>query len=160
MGRIQPRGSVQKVSFKFALDAILAAVFVMLGVIYILIVRVDKNIESIDLTNSELSCKLDSRHDNYRGYYILDGQKYYSLDKYRTCEEFIDLMQGKIIKGKHLKSNGLLVELRVGTSLYTENSVGMRILIGIFIGLVCFAFLRSPIHWIGNRLYKPLKQDK
>jgi hypothetical protein len=145
------RGSVKKVSFKFALDATIATLFVTLGVIYILIVRVDKNIESINLTNSELSCKASSR-GKYRGLFTLNGNEYFSSGTYRTCDEFLNLMKGKEIKGKHQKNKRLLVELRAGKSLYSENSVGMRILTGIFIGLVCFAFLRNPIHWIAKKV--------
>ena len=119
--------------------------------IYILIVRVDKNTEPVDLTNSELSCKVSSR-GKYTGYFTLNGKEYFSSGTYRTCEEFLNRMTGNEIKGKHQKNKSLLVELRVGKSLNAENSVGMRVLIGIFIGLVCFAFLRSPIHWIAKKV--------
>lgn len=57
-------------------------------------------------------------------------------------------MRGKVIIGQYLKSSNLLVDLRVGSALYAENSIGMNLLIGIFYGLVCFAFLRKPIHWL------------
>ncbi|MFC6439261.1 hypothetical protein [Bowmanella sp. JS7-9] len=142
---------MKTVNFKLALDATIAAIFITLGVIYILIVRVDKNIESIDLTNSELSCKASSR-GKYRGYFTINGNEYFSSGTYRTCEEFLNLMTGKEIKGKHQKDKSLLVELRVGESLYADNSVGMRVLIGVFVGLVCFAYLRRPIHWFAKKV--------
>ncbi|ARD22977.1 MULTISPECIES: hypothetical protein [Shewanella] len=142
---------MKTVNFKFALDATIATLFITLGVIYILVVRADKNIESVDLTNSDLSCKVSAR-GKLRGYFTLDGKEYFSPGTYATCEEFLNRMTEKEIKGKHQKNKSLLVELRVGKSLYAENSVGMRVLIGIFIGLVCFAFLRSPIHWIAKKV--------
>lgn len=92
-----------------------------------------------------------SKPDKFRGVYILDGKEYYAYGTYATCKEFFDLMQGKVITAKHVKSENLLIELRVGDRLYTDNSVGMRILTSILLGLVLFAFLRSPIHWILNR---------
>lgn len=113
--------------------------------------RVEQNVESIDLTHSELTCKTAYKRDKFRGIYILDGKEYYSNGTYEDCKEFFDLMQGNVITGKHVKSESLLIELRVGARLYTDNSIGMRILTSIFLGLVLFAFLRGPIHWISNR---------
>lgn len=135
---------------KVKIDIILAVCFVILAMVYILSVRVEQNVESIDLTHSELTCKKTNR-GKFRGIYTLDGKEYYSHGTYETCKEFFDLMQGKVITGKHVKSGSLLIELRVGDRLYTDNSIGMRILTSIFLGLVFFAFLRSPIHWILNR---------
>ncbi|GAA0656574.1 hypothetical protein [Rheinheimera tangshanensis] len=136
---------------KVKIDIMLAICFVIFAMVYILSTRVEQSVESIDLTHSELACKKAYKPDKFRGVYILDGKEYYAHGTYTTCKEFFDIMQGKVITGKHVKSENLLIELRVGDRLYTDDSIGMKILTSIFLGLVLFAFLRSPIHWILNR---------
>lgn len=142
---------MEKVNFRLALDMTIAALLVVLAVTYVLNVRADKNIESVDLTNSSLSCKVTTR-GKQRGYFTINGNQFFYSRTFRTCEEFLGLMEGKEIIGKHIKDKSLLVELRVDESIYAENSIGMRILVGVFIGLVCFAFLRSPIHFLAKKL--------
>ena len=137
---------------KLQFDIVIAITIMALTIIFIISSRTVENVENIDLTASELSCKFNSKHDNYSGYYQLNGQSYFSSHKYSSCEEFEMLMNGKIITGQYLKSNNLLVELRVGNSLYSENSIGMQILQGIFFGFVFFAVLRKPIHWLRGKV--------
>jgi hypothetical protein len=143
---------MSRVNHNLLFDFVIAITLVALTTILIVSIRTAENVEDIDLTASELSCKFNSKHENYSGYYQLNGQSYYSSHKYSSCEEFKTLMNGKTISGKYLKSNNLLVELRVGKSLYSENSIGMQILQGIFFGFVFFAVLRKPIHWLRDKV--------
>ena len=129
----------------------LAITLVILVMVYVLSTRVEQNLESIDLTNSELACNKTSKRDKFRGFFTVGGEEYFTLGSYRSCDEFFNLMQGKVITGKHVKSEKLLIELRVGERLYTDNSIGMRVLTSIFYGLVLFTLLRSPVHWIFKR---------
>jgi len=137
---------------KLQFDIVIAITIIALTIIFIISSRTAENVEDIDLTASELSCKFNARHENYSGYYHLNGERYFSSHNYSSCDEFKALMSGKNIIGKYLKSNNLLVELRVGNSLYSENSIGMQILQGIFFGLVFFAVLRKPIHWLRGKV--------
>jgi len=137
---------------KLQFDIVIAITIIALTIIFIISSRTVENVEDIDLTASELSCKFNARHENYSGYYHLNGESYFSSHNYSSCDEFKALMSGKNIIGKYLKSNNLLVELRVGNSLYSENSIGMQILQGIFFGLVFFAVLRKLIHWFRGKV--------
>ena len=137
---------------KLQFDIVIAITIIALTIIFIISSRTVENVEDIDLTASELSCKFNVRHENYSGYYHLNGESYFSSHKYSSCDEFKAVMSGKKIVGKYLKANNLLVELRVGNSLYSENSIGMQILQGIFFGFVFFAVLRKPIHWLRGKL--------
>lgn len=150
--RYTTRDVMSKNNHNLLFDFVMAITFVALTTILIMSARTAENIEDIDLTSSELYCKLNSKHENYSGYYRLNGQSYYSSHKFSSCEEFKALMNGNKITGKYLKSNNLLVELRVGKSLYSDNSIGMQILQGIFFGFVFFAVLRRPIHWLRDKV--------
>ncbi|WP_412973191.1 hypothetical protein [Glaciecola sp. MF2-115] len=143
---------MSRVKSKVLFDVVLATIFIVLTTIYLVSNRTDENVVDIDLTDSKLSCKFNARHENYSGYYHLNGESYFSSHNYSSCDEFKALMNGKNIIGKYLKSNNLLVELRVGKSLYSENSIGMQILQGIFFGFVFFAILHRPIHWLRSKV--------
>ncbi|WP_386032564.1 hypothetical protein [Thalassotalea euphylliae] len=143
---------MSRVKSKVLFDVVVATTFILLTTIYLVSHRTDKYVVDIDLTDSELSCKLNSRRENYTGYYHLNGERYFSSNNFSSCDEFKVLMSGKKIIGKYLKSNNLLVELRVGKSLYSENSIGMQILQGIFFGFVFFVILRKPIHWLRSKV--------
>lgn len=142
---------MQSFGKKVKTDIMLASTLVILVMVYVLSTRVEQNLELIDLTNSKLACNKTNKRDKFRGFFIVEGKEYFTFGTYRSCEEFLNLMQGKVITGKHVKSESLLIELRVGNRLYTDNSIGMRVLTSIFYGLVLFALLRSPMHWIFDR---------
>lgn len=137
---------------KLRFEALTAIALIALTIVWIIYHRAPDKVEYIELTGSELYCKLNLKHDNYTGYYQLKGQSYHSYHNYDSCEEFISLMDGKIITGKYLKSNNRLVELRVGSSLYTDNSTGMQILVGIFYGVILYAVFRKPILWLRDKI--------
>lgn len=149
--RLSKRGVVQLCRQKAIIDLILAISFVILALVYILSTRVDQNVVSVDLTNSKLACSKSNKRDKVSGLYLIDNKEYYSQWTYDSCEEFINRMQGQVISGKHVKSEHLLIELRVGDILYTDNSIGMRVLNAILLGLALYAVLRSPLHWMLSR---------
>jgi len=127
------------------IDLILFVVILIVSITSLSVIRGNSETAKIDLSQSEFSCKKSKKHNNYQGYFNKDNEAYYTLEKYTNCKAFIDKVTGTEIAGIYLKSNNLLVELRLNGKVDTEHHFLKFIYYGLFIAMIIFSIFRKFI---------------
>lgn len=85
------------------IDIYIIVVLLVILTTRITIVNSSENRGSINLTNSDLSCKKNPIWENYTGYFHLNSETYFLSTKFNICDEFKKLVQGQNLNGKYSK---------------------------------------------------------
>ena len=109
--------------------------------------RSNENTGEIDLTNSQLSCKKNDKHENYKGYFHLKSNVYYLSSNFYLCKDFKKLVSGKKLYGRYLKGNHLIIDFYINDKAYYESSFYKVVFSVLLISLLLWAFMRIPIKW-------------
>ncbi len=109
--------------------------------------RLSENIGTIDLTNSELSCKKNRKWDNFKGYFHLDYQAYYLSRKFNSCQDFKVLVQGHKLHAHYLKGNNLIIDFYINNKAYYQEPKSGVIFNILFLTILSWVLLRTPIKW-------------
>ncbi|WP_214000460.1 hypothetical protein [Arsukibacterium sp.] len=139
---------MSKVSNLKKADFLILAVLALLFIGWFINSRSDSNIGYIDLAGSVLSCEKDKKWSHYLGYFSLNSEQYYTLQKYSSCDAFKAEMAGKSLMAKYLKSNGLIVELKSDDQILYNSGVAGFALGLVFAWFLAFAVIRLPVRWL------------
>jgi hypothetical protein len=146
-----------KMSNLLKVDLLILTVLALLFIGWFSNSRADSNIGKVDLAGSVLSCEKDKKWSHYRGYFELNGKQYYSLKKYRSCDNFKAEIADKSLVAKHLKSNGLILELTDDDKfLYDSGFYGVGFGL-VLVWFLSFAVVRVPIRWLLKKRYNKLR---
>lgn len=139
---------MSKVSNLIKADFLILVVLAVLFIGWFINSRSDSNIGNIDLAGSILTCEKDKKWSHYLGYFSLNNEQYYTLQKYSSCDAFKAEMAGKSLVAKYLKSNGLIVELKSDDQiLYNSGFAGSAFGL-VFAWFLAFAVIRLPVRWL------------
>ena len=129
-------------------DFLVLAVLAMFFIGWFINSRSDSNIGYIDLAGSLLTCEKDKKWSHYLGYFSLNSEQYYTLQKYSSCDAFKAEMAGKSLMAKYLKSNGFILELKDDEQiLYNSGFAGSSFGL-ILVWFLTFAVIRMPVRWL------------
>lgn len=137
-----------KVSNQIKADFLILAVLAVLFIGWFVNSRSDSNIGNIVLSGSVLTCEKDKRWSHYLGYFSLNNEQYYTLQKYSSCNVFKAEMAGKSLMAKYLKSNGLIVELKSDDQILYNSGVAGAAFGLVFAWFLAFAAIRWPVRWL------------
>ena len=137
-----------KVSNQIKVDFLILAVLAVLFIGWFVNSRSDSNIGNIVLSGSVLTCEKDKKWSHYSGYFSLNNEQYYTLQKYSSCNAFKAEMAGKSLMAKYLKSNGLIVELKSDDQILYNSGVTGAAFGLVFAWFLAFAVIRLPVRWL------------
>jgi hypothetical protein len=139
---------MSKVSNLIKADFLILATLAVLFIGWFINSRSDSNIGNIDLAGSVLTCEKDKKWSHYLGYFSLNSEQYYTLQKYSSCDAFKAEMAGKSLMAKYLKSNGLIVELKGDDQVLYSSGLAGSALGLVFAWFLAFAVIRLPVRWL------------
>lgn len=138
---------MSKVSNLIKADFLILVVLAVLFIGWFINSRSDSNIGNIDLAGSILTCEKDKKWSHYLGYFSLNNEQYYTLQKYSSCDAFKAEMAGKSLVAKYLKSNGLIVELKSDDRILYNSGLAGSVLGLVLAWFLAFAVVRLPVRW-------------
>ena len=140
-----------KVSNQIKADFLILAVLGMLFTGWFINSRNDSNVGNIVLSDSVLTCEQDKKWSHYLGYFSLNNEQYYTLQKYSSCDAFKAEMEGKSLIAKYLKSNGFILELKSEDQILYNSGVAGSAFGLVFAWFLAFALVRLPVRWLLNK---------
>jgi hypothetical protein len=147
---------VKVLSNKYKMDIYIFSFLLFSASIWLVYARSPSSIGRLETSSFESTCVNEGvgKYGGVRSYIVSGGQQYLINKKFNSIGECTKLQQsisGKRISASYLKGNNLLIDFYVNESPYYESSTIVLLLKMLFIVLILWALIRTPIKWILNK---------